>query len=98
MSKNEMIELKSFTIDLNDKNSYSSLSQKFEELKNSGYGQITLEIKSSTEQELRKSSIDIELFRKIKEVQELPDWAVINLILSAGKLKNSKFKDRVFNE
>jgi hypothetical protein len=46
---------------------------------------------------LNKSQIDIELFRKIKEVQELPDWVVINMILAARKLKSSNFRDRILN-
>ncbi|MCW8804208.1 MAG: hypothetical protein OQK57_07415 [Ignavibacteriaceae bacterium] len=98
MDKNELIELKSLVIDLNDQNSVSSMVQTFAELKNSGYSQVTVDIKTSPEQELNKSQLDLELFSKIKAVQELPDWVVINLILAAGKLKDSSFKERIFSE
>jgi len=98
MDKNELIELKSLVIDLNDQNSVSSMVQTFAELKNSGYSQVTVDIKTSPEQELNKSQLDLELFSKIKAVQELPDWVVINLILAAGKLKDSGFKERIFSE
>jgi hypothetical protein len=98
MNKNELIELKSLVIDLNDQSSVSSISKTFTELKNSGYSNVTVNIKTSTEQELNKSKIDLELFSKIKAVQELPDWVVINLILVAGKLKDSGFKERIFSE
>ncbi len=93
MDKNELIELKSLVIDLNDQNSVNSMTQTFTELKNSGYSQVTVNIKTSPEQELKKSQIDLELFSKIKAVQELPDWVVINLILAAGKLKRQQFKE-----
>jgi hypothetical protein len=98
MNKNELIELKSLVIDLNDQGSVSSMSKTFTELKNSGYSNVTVNIKTSTEQELSKSQIDLELFSKIKAVQELPDWVVINLILAAGKLRNSSFRERMFSE
>jgi DUF438 domain-containing protein len=97
MDEKELIELKSLLIDLNDKSSVNELSQAFNELKNNGYTSVTVDIKTSPEQELKKSQIDIELFRKIKEVQELPDWVVINLILAAGKLKSSSFRNRILN-
>jgi hypothetical protein len=97
MNEKELIELKSLVIDLNDHSSINLLSQTFNELKNKGYTSVTVNIKTSPEQELNKCRIDIELFRKIKEVQELPDWVVINLIRAAGKLKNSNFRDRVSN-
>jgi len=98
MDKNELIELKSMVIDLNDKNSVSSVSQIFTELKNSGYSQVTVNIKTSPGQELNKSQIDLELFDKIKAVQELPDLVVINLILAAGKLKERSFGKQLFSE
>jgi len=97
MNKNELIELKSLVIDLNDHSSINLLSQTINELKSNGYTSVTVDIKTSPEQELNKSQIDIELFRKIKEVQELPDWVVINLILAAGKLKSSNFRNRISN-
>ncbi len=97
MNEKELIELKSLVIDLNDHSSVNLLSQTFNELKSSGYTSVTIDIKTSPEQELNKSQIDIELFRKIKEVQELPDWVVINLILAAGKLKNSNLRSRISN-
>ena len=97
MDEKELIELKSLVIDLNNERSVNELSQTFNELKNNGYTSVTVDIKTSPEQELKKSQIDIELFKKIKEVQELPDWVVINLILTAGKLKNSNLRSRVSN-
>ena len=97
MNEKELIELKSLVIDLNDHSSVNLLSQTLNELKNNGYTSVTVDIKTSPEQELKKSQIDIELFKKIKEVQELPDWVVINLILAAGKLKNSNLRSRISN-
>lgn len=97
MNEKELIDLKSLVIDLNDHSSVNLLSQTFNELKKNGYTSVTVDIKTSPEQELNKSQIDIELFRKIKEVQELPDWVVINLILAAGKLKNSNLRSRISN-
>jgi hypothetical protein len=97
MNKNELIELKTFAIDLNDEKAIHSLSQSLSELKDAGYSKVILEVKTSPDQELNKSQIDIESFRKIKETQELPDWVVINFILAAAKLKDSDLNKRLTN-
>jgi hypothetical protein len=98
MSEKELIDIKSFQIDLNDENSTEIFAQTLDELKNRGYKSVTIEIKTSTEEELKKSDLDIEVFKKIKNVQDLPDWVVINLMMAAGKFNESKFKLRLLNE
>jgi hypothetical protein len=67
------------------------------EIKNSGYTKVNLEVKTSTEQETIKMRVDMDLFRRIKEVQDLPDWVIIKLILADGKLKDSRLKERISN-
>ena len=98
MNEKESIEIVSLQIDLNDENSTKLVVKKLSELKNEGYDQVTINIKASTEKELKKTNLDIEVFKKIKKIQDLPDWVVINLMLGAGKLKDSKFKVRSLNE
>jgi hypothetical protein len=97
MSEKELIDIKSLEINLDDKNLTKLIEQTLNELKNKGYHLVTVDIKTSTEQELKKSGLDIEVFKKIKDVQDLPDWVVINFMLAAGKLKESKFKLRLLN-
>jgi hypothetical protein len=92
MSEKETIDIMSVQIDLNDKKSTKLLTQTLIELKNKGYFRVTLDIKTSTEQELKKSGLDIEVFNKIKEMQDIPEWVVINFMLAVGKLKGSQFK------
>ena len=98
MNEKELIDIKSLQIYLDDENSVKLVDRTLLELKNNGYNRVTIEIKTSTEQELKRSGLDIEVFQKIKVVQDLPDWVVINLMLAAGKLKGSKFKLRSFND
>ena len=97
MIEKELIELKSLQIDLDDEKSIKLFAETLNELKNKGYDKVKIEIKTSTEQELKKSDLDIEVFKKIKETQDLPDWVVINLMLAGGKLGESKFKLRLLN-
>ena len=94
MNEKEMIDLTSLIIDLKDEISVNSLNKKISELKKSGYGKVMVSIKTSPSEEAKIADIDIELFEKIKTVQELPDFVVINLLQSAGKLKESNFRDR----
>jgi hypothetical protein len=67
------------------------------EHRTSGNTQVNLVVKTSTEQETIKLKIDIDLFTRIKEVQDLPDWVIVKLILADGKLKDNRFKERVLN-
>jgi hypothetical protein len=82
---------------LNDRNSDNVFSQSLAELRNSGHTQVNIEVKTSIELEAVKLKIDIDLFTRIKEVQDLPDWVIVKLILAEGKLKDSRFKERVSN-
>jgi hypothetical protein len=98
MDEKEMIELKSLIIDLSNESSVNLLSQTLAELRNCGYSHVRVDIKTSPEQELKNSGLDIQVFRRIKEIQDLPDLVVINLMLAAKKLKESSYKERLFNE
>jgi hypothetical protein len=97
MSKSEPKETKSLFIDLNDRSSDNSLSDQFVDLKKAGYTQFNLEIESSIEDEIINLKVDIDFFSRIKEVQDLPDWVIVKLILADRKLKYSRFKERVPN-
>ena len=97
MNKNEGIKLKTLFIDLNDRSSDNIISPSMAEIKSSGFTHINLEVKTSIEQETTKLKIDIDLFGRIKEIQELPDWVIVKLIMADGKLKSSSFKERVSN-
>jgi hypothetical protein len=90
-------EFKTLFIDLNDRSSDNTISHSMTEIKNSGYTKVNLEVKTSTEQETIKMRVDMDLFRRIKEVQDLPDWVIIKLILADGKLKDSRLKERISN-
>ena len=97
MNKNEAREQKSLFIDLSNRSSDNIISNSIAELKNSGCGQVNLEVKASTDQATIKLLIDIDLFRRIKEIQDLPDWVIVKLIMDGGKLKDSSFKERITN-
>lgn len=97
MSEKELIDIMSLQINLDDKDSTELIAETLAELKNKGYHRVTVDIRTSTEQELKKSGLDLKVFNRIKDVQDLPDWVVINLMMAAGKLKESKFKVRSLN-
>jgi hypothetical protein len=95
MNRSVLKEPKSLFIDLNDRSSDDTISQSMTELRNSGYTQVDLEAETSTDEETIKLQVDLDLFRRIKEVQELPDWVIIKLILADRKLKGTNFKERI---
>lgn len=97
MSRSELKEPKILFIDLNDRSSDNSLSDQFVDLKEAGYTQLNLEIKPSIEDETINLKVDIELFSRIKKVQDLPDWVIVKLILANANLKSTDFKTRITN-
>ena len=82
-------------IDLDDRGSDNSLAEGIKELKSSGKLKVNLKIKPSSGPEIRNLELDTDLFSKIKEVQDLPDWVILKLILANGKLKDGSFKERI---
>jgi hypothetical protein len=82
---------------LNDRSSDNSLSDQFVDLQEASYTQFNLEIKPSIEDEIINLKVDIDLFGRIKKVQDLPDWVIVKLILANANLKSTDFKKRITN-
>ena len=97
MNKSATPMLKSLFIDLNDRSSDNSLSDQFVDLKEACYTEFNLEIKPSIEDEIINLKVDIDLFSRIKKVQDIPDWVIVKLILADAKLKSTDFKKRITN-
>jgi hypothetical protein len=97
MSRSELKEPKILFIDLNDRSFDNSLSDQIVNLKDAGYTQFNLEIKPSIEDEIINLKVDIDLFSRIKKVQDLPDWVIVKLILANANLKSTDFKKRIAN-
>ena len=97
MNKSELKRIKSLFFDLNDRNSDNYLTDQLTEIKKSGYHQVNLELKESSSAETVKLQVEIDMFSRIKNIQDLPDWIIIKLILVDGKLKDSSFKNRFSN-
>lgn len=97
MSNKKLNEQEELFIDLDDRGSDNSISEKIKDLNSAGKLKINLEIKSSFEIGIKNLELDTDLFKKIKKIQNIPDWVIIKLILAAGKLKSSNLKERILN-
>jgi len=95
MSRGELVDPRHLFIDLNDRSSDNPISEKVTELKISGQSKVQLEAKTSSKKETEILQLDVDLFTKIKAIQDLPDWVIIRLILVEGKLKGSKFLEQI---
>ena len=95
MSRGELVDPRHLFIDLNDRSSDNPISEKVTELKISGQSKVQLEAKTSSKKETEILQLDVDLFTKIKAIQDLPDWVIIRLILAEGKLKGSKFLEQI---
>jgi len=98
MNKKEILPLESFFIDLNDRSSDNGISETVNELKKEGYFQIKLKVKTSAENKMYDLQLDTDVFTKIKNIQDLPDWVIIKFILADGTLQDSEFKKRILND
>jgi len=87
--------LKSLVLDLNNKKAENSLSEKFEKIKDSGEIRIKLELENTSGKMPQNLDLDIDVFSKIKEIQELPDWVIIKLFVAHNNLSGSDFKERI---
>ena len=87
--------MKSLSIDLNDKASENSISERLHEM---GQSEIGLEIKNDSNGKVEKMTLNVHLFTKIKEIQDLPDWVIVKLLMAQGKLDNSDFTERILND
>ena len=95
MNKNELSDMKKLSIDLAERSDDNSFSEKVNELKNDGHSQIKLKLKISPEKLTEDLLLDVDLFTKIKTIQDLPDWVIIKLILVKGTLKRSNFQEQL---
>ena len=92
-----MKSIQSIKIDFNDKTSENIITDKLSEIKDYGQDEINLEIRSKSNQEVKRMILNVRLFTKIKEIQDLPDGVIVKLLLSEGKLASSDFKVRILN-
>lgn len=97
MNETDEINFSSLLIDLDERDDDNALTPGLNELKNSGFSRANLKVKSSTSQFNKNLFLDIDLFLKIKNVQDLPDLVIVKFILAAGILNNSSFADRISN-
>jgi hypothetical protein len=89
---------KELFIDIEDKRSDNTISGRISDLINSGYNSAKLGIRSTFQIKENEIELDLVQFKKIKEIQDLPDWVIIKLILAAGSLRESNFKNRLLND
>lgn len=83
-------------IEFNTKNSDNIISMEIQNLNISNSPVINLEVKESNGR-INNFKLDIQLFKTIKIVQDLPDWAIVKMLLASGKLKDSGYQYRISN-
>jgi uncharacterized protein (UPF0335 family) len=94
MNEDDSKVLKSLNISITDKDNQQKVKKVFDELISDGFDEISIEIKASAENAAKNSGFDMKVFNKIKEVQGIPGWVVLNFLSSEGKLSASDFRNR----
>jgi|GEM_PF-2193508 len=95
MNKDKSVLLKSIAVDLKDDDNFEKLIQELKSLRTKGYGKINILVYKSVLDEVRLTGIDETVFNKIKKIQDLPDYVILDFIKSKGTVKNKDFRKRV---
>jgi hypothetical protein len=91
------MNVKEINLKLNEEEISEKLLIMVNELREKGFDEIQLTVKGSIEELIKKAGFSTEVFKRIKNEQDLPDWVVYDLIESTGKLKNTDFSKRLRN-
>lgn len=62
------------------------------------YKQVSISVYSSEDELILNSGIDPVKYRKIKQVQDLPGYVILDLFDAKGKIKRSSFTGDIINE
>ncbi|KAB2839169.1 MAG: hypothetical protein F9K45_10455 [Melioribacteraceae bacterium] len=90
MNDEELIELRSFNIDLEKNLNFYFDNNEIEFWLNSGFKQISVKIFGSPQKASQNLGNDTKLFENIKKMQSLPDNIVYDFLNCKGKIKNFK--------
>ena len=90
--------MQTFVFDLNDKQAENSLSENLDKIIGSGKDRVTLKLKNTSGKMLQNLELDLDIFLKIKDIQELPDWVIVHLLLAEKSLSGSAFKERIIGD
>jgi len=97
MSKDDLKILKLLKVNTRDSNALKEINTQINKLKKDGFEELSIEIKSKLDANLKNSGFSKRTFDKIKQVQDLPDWVVLDLLNSTGTLKGSGYDKRIKN-
>ena len=89
--------MQTFVFDINDKQAENSLSERLEKIRGSGEDRVELELKNASGKMSQNFDLNLDVFLKIKQIQELPDWVIIKFLIAEGSLSTDDFKKRLFN-
>ncbi|MBT8379342.1 MAG: hypothetical protein KJN64_08935 [Ignavibacteria bacterium] len=98
MSENKLVRNKTLNLNLSDNKTLEEISGTLKEMRKQGFEKVRITIEASINDLLEKNNYSVDLFNKIKETQDLPDWVVYDFIETDGILKNNEFENRLKNE
>ena len=98
MSEEDFTELRSFSIDLNNTDSFEINSKEIKKLVDAGFKNVTVKIYGSSKQASTNLGKDENLFENIKKVQSLPDNVVYDFLNCKGTLADTDLKQRFADE
>lgn len=95
MNKDESVLLKSIAIDTETEESFEQLVRELKSLKSQGYRKIDVLIYKNILDEVKIYGIDETIFNKIRSVQDLPEFATLDFIMSKGTITEESFRKRI---
>jgi hypothetical protein len=92
---NRLTKLIDKKIDLSNPKNINSIINEIKKLSSGGFKEVSISIEGSIRENLSDEGIDENVFNKIIETQELPEWVVYNLFKSQGGITNKNFSNKI---
>lgn len=84
-----------FESSINENGELDLPADKLAELHTKGFEKVNVVIFGSSVNAVNAKGMDVELFKKIKKLQTLPDTVVLDFLSCKGGLTNSDIKSRI---
>jgi len=94
MSDENLSVIHKFETEIEEDGSIKIPKEELKSLREKGFGKINVVVLGSSGKAVQYKGYDESLFRKIKEVQVLPDDVVLGFLNVKGKLSGSEFEKR----
>ena len=95
MNDEKYSELFSFESEIKENGEIDFPTDTLKTLFHNGFSEIKVSVFGDAKKIAEKNGVDPLLFEKVKSVQGLPDYAVLDMLMAKGSIADSEFINRI---